>query len=149
VYYSGPDLPRQKIPDSALFHAQVDSAGTNTNFVNGLNYSCYESGLTNGVLPPILSDYRRQTGTVPNFDINVTSRSNAVALEFTGYVELTRDGLYSFSTRSDDGSRLFVGEPQRRLEVIGMAPMPPPHRFIISQFLSEGNRTGGRKWKDW
>ena len=146
VYYNGPDLPRQQIPDSALFHAQVDPAGTNTHFVNGLNYSCYESGMTNGVLPPDFSALPAvKTGTVPNFDINVTTRSNDVALEFTGYVELTRDGLYSFSTRSDDGSRLFVGEPQRRLEVIGMAPMPPPHRFIISQFLSEGEQN---RWSE-
>jgi signal transduction histidine kinase len=141
VYYSGPDLPRQKIPDSALFHAQADPAGTNTSFVKGLNYSCYEGGTTDGALPPDFSAVPAvKTGTVPNFDINVTSRLNDVALEFTGYIELARDGLYSFSTRSDDGSRLFVGEPQRRLEVIDTVPTPAPHRFIISQFLSGGEQ---------
>jgi signal transduction histidine kinase len=146
VYYSGPDLPRQKIPDSALFRTQANPAGTNTHFLNGLNYSYYEGGLTNGALPPDFSGLTVvKAGTVPNFDINVTSRSNEVALEFTGYVELARDGLYSFSTRSDDGSRLFVGEPQRRVEVIGTAPVPPPHRFIISQFLSEGEQN---RWSE-
>jgi signal transduction histidine kinase len=146
VYYSGPDLPRQKIPDSALFHAQANPAGANTGFVNGLDYSCYESGMINGALPPDFSAFPAvKTGTVPNFDINVTSRLDDVALEFTGYVELARDGLYSFSTRSDDGSRLFVGEPQRRLEVIGTAPIPAPHRFIISQFLSEGEQN---RWSE-
>jgi PAS domain S-box-containing protein len=136
VYYSGPDLPRQKIPDSALFHTQAGPAGTNTHFVNGLNYSYYESGMTNGVLPPDFSGFTAvKTGTVPNFDINVTSRSDDVALEFTGYVELAREGLYTFSTVSDDGSRLFVGEAQARLDVIGSAPPPVPRPIIISQAL--------------
>src|SRR6516162_9981648 len=39
VEYQGPGLPRQKIPDSALFRNRTDDAGV-AHFVNGLDYAC-------------------------------------------------------------------------------------------------------------
>ena len=42
VDYQGPALPRQRIPDSVLFRIQTDATGA-TNFVNGLDYACYEA----------------------------------------------------------------------------------------------------------
>ena len=136
VYYQGPELPRQKIPGSVLFHKQADSVTGTTNLVNGLDYRCYE-GTNWEWLPDIGRLKPVKTGTTTNFDLSVMSQTNSVCLEFTGYVEVTRDGLYTFSTSSDDGSRLFVGEPPPfRLQVAGSSQMPAPRALVIGQPLS-------------
>ena len=136
VYYQGPELPRQKIPGPVLFHKQADSATGTTNLVNGLDYRCFEG--TNWEWLPDISRLKPvKTGTTTNFDVSVMSQTNSVCLEFTGYVEVARDGLYTFSTSSDDGSRLFVGEPPPfRLKVTGSGQVPAPRALIIGQPLS-------------
>jgi signal transduction histidine kinase len=137
VYYQGPELPRQKIPGSVLFHKQTDSVTGTTNLVNGLDYRCYEG--TNWEWLPDISRLKPvKTGTTTNFDVSVISQTNSVCLEFTGYVEVARDGLYTFSTSSDDGSRLFVGEPPPfRLKVAGSSQTPAPRARIVGQPLSQ------------
>jgi signal transduction histidine kinase/uncharacterized protein YdeI (BOF family) len=136
AYYAGPDLPHQRIPASALFREQVDPGKGNTNFVPGLNYRDFECA-TLFSLPEFNRLTSVSTGTVTNFDVSVISRSNNVALEFTGYVEVAREGLYTFSISSDDGSQLFIGEPAPlRLEVLGSVPLPAPHPVVAGQALS-------------
>ncbi len=136
VYYQGPELPRQKIPGPVLFHKQTDSATGTTNLVNGLDYRCFEG--TNWEWLPDISRLKPvKTGTTTNFDVSVMSQTNSVCLEFTGYVEVARDGLYTFSTSSDDGSRLFVGEPPSfQIKVTGSGQVPAPRALIIGQPLS-------------
>src|SRR5208283_5962670 len=58
--------------------------------------------------------------------------------QFTGFLEVPRDGLYTFYTTSDDGSQLFVGEPSLHLEVVGRAEFPEPPHIVIGQTLREG-----------
>ena len=71
VSYQGPGLPRQTIPDSALFRAVVDAASGATNWVNGLEYRGYEGRWKH------LPDFSRlrpvKSGTAANFDIGVKS----------------------------------------------------------------------------
>jgi signal transduction histidine kinase len=136
TYYAGPDLPRQKIPESALFREQVDPINGATNIVQGLNYRYYEGTNYWTSLPDFSQLTSVKTGTVTNFDVSVISQSNNVGLEFTGYLELPHEGLYTFTTLSDDGSRLFIGETQARLELLGSGPPPVPHPIVISQTLS-------------
>lgn len=136
VEYEGPGLPRQKIPDAALFRMQVNSTLGTSNWVNGLDYRCYE------VPGEVLADFSRQpaikSGTTTNFDLSVMSRPEHVGLQFTGFLEVPRDGLYTFYTTSDDGSQLFVGEPSLHLEVVGRSEFPEPRHMVIGQTLREG-----------
>ena len=112
VSYQGPALPRQRIPDSALFRVQTDATGA-TNFVNGLNYACYEAH--GEILPDFKTLTPLKTGNVSNFDLavmlGVMSRNEHVGLQFSGYLQVPRDGLYTFYLTSDDGSQLFIAEP--------------------------------------
>jgi signal transduction histidine kinase len=135
VSYQGPELPRQRMPDSALFRVQTNVAGA-TNFVNGLNYACYAA--EGEVLPDFSRLTALKAGTVSNFDLSVMTRIEHVGLQFTGYLQIPRDGLYTFYLKSDDGSQLFIGEQSFRLEVIGQAKLPKPQKMIIGQALSEG-----------
>ncbi|MGA9777099.1 MAG: ATP-binding protein [Verrucomicrobiia bacterium] len=144
VDYQGPALSRQRIPDPALFRTQTDAAGA-TNVVNGLDYACY--AVDGEVLPDFTRLTALKTGTVSNFDLGVMlgvmSRDEHVGLQFTGYLQVPRDGLYTFYLTSDDGSQLFIGEPSLRLETIGQIALPRPRQMIIGQTLSE---SGGYQW---
>jgi signal transduction histidine kinase len=136
VEYEGPGLSRQKIPGSALFRIQLDTASGTSNWVNGLDFLCSEA--TNEILPEFNPSTALKTGTVDNFDLGVMARPEHVGLGFTGFLEVPRDGLYTFYTTSDDGSRLFVGEPSLELNVIGSAALPKPQPLAIGQMLSPG-----------
>lgn len=134
VEYQGPALPRQKIPDSALFRNRVDDTGA-TNFVNGLEYACY--AVEGEVLPDFTRLTALNTGVASNFDLGVLSRSEHVGVQFNGYLQIPSDGLYTFYLTSDDGSQLFIDGPSLRLEIIGRTELPKPSRMIIGQTLSE------------
>ena len=136
VQYEGPGQPKQEIPEARLFRAQTDAAGGGTNFVNGLNYHGFE------VSGELLPDFSRlspvKSGTVAGFDIGVRGRDEHAGLQFDGWFEVPRDGLYTFFLRSDDGSRLFISDPATlRLEAIGRANYPAPHRVAIGQTLRD------------
>jgi alpha-L-fucosidase len=74
----------------------------------GLAYDYFEQALQSlddlkGV-PPTLS------GETTAFDVGVARRRERFALRFTGFVEVPRDGLYTFELSSDDGGRLWIGD---------------------------------------
>ncbi|GEM_PF-5716064 len=49
-------------------------------------------------------------GVAPNFDIGVAVAADYFALEFTGYIDVAMDGMYTFYLQSDDGSRLSIND---------------------------------------
>ncbi|HEV7927544.1 MAG TPA: ATP-binding protein [Verrucomicrobiae bacterium] len=133
VEYKGPGLARQKIPDAALSREQVDVETGARHLVQGLAYRC--SAAPSEVLPDFNSSNALAAGFVTNFDLSVMARPEHVGLAFTGFLEIPKDGLYTFYTTSDDGSRLFVGEPSLRLKVIGRATWPKAQPLAVGQAL--------------
>ncbi len=136
VAYAGPGLPQETVPGSALYRsAPVESF---TNFFAGLDYSSY------AVDGEALPDFRQlsplKTGSVDNFTLNVLPRLEHVGLVFTGFLEVTNDGLYKFFTKSDDGSRLYVNGPAMHVDVIGACEWPQAKNVAIGQNLLEGER---------
>jgi signal transduction histidine kinase len=136
VEYEGPGLTRRRIPSSALFRVKVDEVSGTSNWVNGLDFKCSEAPAE--VLPDFDSSPILKTGVVSNFDSGIVARPEHVGICFTGFLTILRDGLYTFYTTSDDGSRLFVGEPSIQLKVIGQAIFPKPQSLVIGQTLSHG-----------
>lgn len=135
VYYQGPDLPRQRVPNSALFRPVLDAATGAIEWRNGLDYRGYEGAWQQ--VPDATTFAPVKQGSTANFDIGVASRSENVGLEFSGFVEVPRDGVYTFSTISDDGSRLFLDEQAPRLEIIGTNALPAPSPLAARQVLRE------------
>lgn len=137
ILYEGPNLARQSIPESILFHKQLDSEKRTTNWVQGLNYRAYEGQW------PQLPDFQQlpvvKTGIVNNFDLGVKTRDTYVGLEFTGYLAIQKDGIYRFSIVPHGRNQLFVEQPQ--LKRIGDAGMPSPRRITPGQVLSEKERS--------
>lgn len=130
VEYQAPDLPRQKIPDAALFHKE-----NGTNPTNGLDYACYDAD--GEVLPDFSTLTPVKTGVVTNFDLGVIFSNELVGMKFTGLIQVPREGLYTFYLTSDDGSKLFIDAQSLRLDALGSVALPPPHPMIIGQALSE------------
>ncbi len=121
VRYAGPNLPRQIIPSSVLLRAEFDPQTGRTNFSDGLNYRCYEGDWQ--FLPDFPKLQPVTTGVTTNFDLRVRTRDESVGLEFDGFIRIPQDGVYTFYLGSDDGSRLFVGEPSLHVSELGRPGM--------------------------
>ncbi|NJM15834.1 MAG: hypothetical protein HC896_11140 [Bacteroidales bacterium] len=47
---------------------------------------------------------------LPRISTSTTGSKTTILLHFYGYVSIPEDGNYTFSTRSDDGSLLYIGD---------------------------------------
>jgi len=129
--YEGPGLPRQKVPASAFVHQEEGGA-----FAAGLRYQVFLKDWWMGIadfsgLQPVAE------GLVPDLDLNLRPRPLHVGLTFGGSMEIPATGLYTFHLSSDDGARMFIGEPRVSYAVLSSgaaakAPDPKPWRGMSS-----------------
>lgn len=75
--------------------------------VVGLDYRYYEGNWTQ--LPDFTALTPVKTGTASVPDVSMRNRDDFFGLRFTGYVNVPADGVYTFYSASDDGSKLFIG----------------------------------------
>ncbi|WP_162268259.1 PA14 domain-containing protein [Hymenobacter sp. PAMC 26628] len=73
----------------------------------GLNYQYFEGNW--GSLPNFSGLTAIKSNVATAFDLGVRQREYGYALQYTGYITVPADGQYTFSTNSDDGSRLYIG----------------------------------------
>jgi len=52
------------------------------------------------------------TGTAAQFDLANRRRDEHYGLRFTGFIDIPREGAYTFHTTSDDGTRLRIGNEE-------------------------------------
>jgi PKD repeat protein/glucose/arabinose dehydrogenase len=78
-----------------------------TNTVAGLDYKYYE-GFWKAV-PNFTTLTPTKTGNATAFELTAQQRDYGFAFQFTGYVTVPTDGIYTFATNSDDGSLLYIG----------------------------------------
>ena len=138
VYWQPPGLPREKIPENRLSHASVAPDGSGTEWVPGLQYQTYEGRWEQ--VPATLRLEPVKQGLANIFDGSLATRPQSTALEFSGYVDVLRDGVYSFTTVSKDGSLLYVDAVPTRLEVLGTGPLPPAATIAPRQILRENQQ---------
>jgi hypothetical protein len=118
------------------------------NLQPGLRYTLYRSGdwdeeVDFGSLEVVRS------GSSPCINFNLRSGSGEDALLFEGYIDIPRDGVYSFFLRDDARSRLIIdGEfiTAGRGEGAGHVPLRTgKHRFLLRS-LHEEPRTSSLRW---
>ncbi|MCH8274910.1 MAG: family 20 glycosylhydrolase [Armatimonadetes bacterium] len=73
----------------------------------GLKYRYFEGHWTE--LPHLEDMQPSTTGTAETLGIALRERDEGFAMEFTGHIGVPADGIYTFYTDSDDGSRLYIG----------------------------------------
>jgi alpha-mannosidase len=88
--------------------------------VAGLDYRYYEG--TWNKLPDFAALTPTSSGTAEAFDLTPRARDDGFGLVFTGFVRVPRDGVYTFYTSSDDGSKLYIGDA----EVVDNDGLHPP-----------------------
>jgi hypothetical protein len=76
----------------------------------GLDYKYYEGSWVN--LPDFSKLKVEKKGTVENFELSMQDQNDNFGVVFSGYLKITEKGEYTFSTRSDDGTRLTLAGKQ-------------------------------------
>jgi len=138
----GPNGRTQDV-SRAVFYRPEPSAGTN--LLPGLRASCYEGegeGYWDGVpnfqlLPPT------RTGITTNFDLQFKTRDEMVGIRFRGYFNAPANGTYHFQLHSDDGSLLFLGDPEVSLIKLGSSRVPSAKPGIVDEPMDNGQE---RPW---
>ncbi|MCX6251020.1 MAG: alpha-L-fucosidase [Bacteroidetes bacterium] len=74
----------------------------------GISYAYYEGNWDS------LPDFRNlkpvKKGVLKQFDFSTRQKDEYFAMEYTGYLLITDDDIYSFSDDSDDGSALYIDD---------------------------------------
>lgn len=75
----------------------------------GLAYAYFEG--TWKQLPDFAALQPVTTGVAHDFDVDaLAAREDHYGVRYTGFVDVPITGLYTFHTRSDDGTKLYIGE---------------------------------------
>jgi hypothetical protein len=74
----------------------------------GLRYEVVEGDFK--TLPDFDAVTPARTGVAQGFDLSGRTREQQFAVRFRGYLRAPADGVYRFFVRSDDGSRMWVGD---------------------------------------
>lgn len=96
--------------DSAICFVDILPAKESENpsdTVGGLDYRYYEG--TWSFTPDFNSLTPVDEGADMNFDISEAANSDGFGFVFEGYLDVPSDGLYTFYTSSNDGSKLYIG----------------------------------------
>ncbi len=78
------------------------------NAVNGIKYKYFEGNWDS--LPDFSSLKPADQNIIPNFSIASAKSEDYYGFEYNGYIKILEDGIYTFYTASDDGSRLYLGD---------------------------------------
>lgn len=132
VEFEGPDLPRQRIPEAALFQTQPEVP--NVNPAPGLAVRYYD--VAGNLLPDFSTLPALKAGVVSNFTLLELPQRERIGAVFSGWLVVPRSGLFTFHLKSDDGSRLFVGRPTIELATVGTAAPRKPQRIAVGQVLT-------------
>ena len=73
-----------------------------------MRYDCFEGEWDE--LPDFGKLTPARSGTADAFDLTRCERTRHYGVVWRGFLRVARDGVYTFSVASDDGSRLYVGD---------------------------------------
>jgi hypothetical protein len=100
-----PSLPVAVRVNKLEFEKYKNREGTG-HFIKGLNYKYYHAQLIEvdylDKLTPL------ETGVVPNFTIDQRKRENYFGYIYSGYLDIPKDGIYTFSIKVNDRCTLYL-----------------------------------------
>lgn len=153
---SNQGVPWQKIPDINFLTEPEGPRFTHKTL--GLHYSYYEG--TWSSLPNFNSIQAINKGIALNTKLDVRKRETKYAIQWLGYINIPDSGDYTFTTMSDDGSRMLIGDHAYNLKTIvvndglhasqtrsGTITLKAGiHPVAISYFQGEGDQTWKLFW---
>jgi uncharacterized protein (DUF1800 family) len=114
VEVRGPDARRRPIAREQLlldftWLPELKDADANpAALVSGVNYAYYEGNWRQ--LPDFDTLEPVAEGTLDSFSLEPRLRDDQYGFRFDAYIDIPEYGFYQFCTRSDDGSRLYIGD---------------------------------------
>jgi signal transduction histidine kinase len=127
----------------AIFYRPDPASGTN--LLPGLRAACYQAegeGYWENV-PNFRLLQPTKSGVTTNFDLQFKTREEMVGMRFSGLFNAPDDGTYHFQLHSDDGSLLFLGDPDVSVTQLGSSDLPSPTPGIIDKPMDNGEE---RPW---
>ncbi len=85
----------------------IKKAGLTEELVNGLTLEIYPGAWTK--LPNFNTLKAAEATTAAKIDTTKVADKDNIGLRYRGYIDIPRDGVYTFYTMSDDGTRLTIG----------------------------------------
>jgi signal transduction histidine kinase len=129
--YSALELDTSCVATNSGRRSLTNAPAEATNLIHIVHAECFQgfwSKLPNfHLLLPV------KVGNVTNFDVGFRTRDDMVGIRFDGYFDAPRAGRYHFRLRSDDGSRLWVGNPDVPVSRIGSNVPPAALRVVIGE----------------
>ena len=124
-------------------------SGGSTLHQYGIKVDYFYPSASNVAIETLARMKPKDSGVVPEIVMDVPQRKQAdkFALRFTGMIHAPRSGSYTFYTRSDDGSRLYIGDrlvvnndgKHSMREKKGSINMPAgPHPIVVTYFDNGG-----------
>lgn len=103
-----PGADMQQMASAWFYRTNYRAAVSVDNRKNGLLMDYYEGAWKQ--LPDFstLKPLRRETMT--DLQLPTQFKEDGFGLRFSGYIDIPRDGFYSFYTYSDDGSKIFIDD---------------------------------------
>jgi alkaline phosphatase D len=106
-FFTPDGSPRSRVFERTYRRVAPRPARTTGGDAAGLRYTYYEGAFEQMPDPDTLAAVRR--GTATTFDVAaLAARDDAFAMTFEGWLQVPETGVYTLSTRSDDGSRLRI-----------------------------------------
>ena len=81
-----------------------------TNAKPGIEYKYYES--TGSIDINSVKGSATATGIAEKISNQIKKRAEKFAIDFSGYIKIEKDGIYTFFTESDDGSVLYIDDEE-------------------------------------
>ena len=100
-------LPSNTISEKVICYKWQDAVKA-SNVKPGITYQYFESA--DKINLAILNGSPVKKGVALNISEAVKQRPEKYALKFNGFVKINEDAVFTFSTRSDDGSKLFIDD---------------------------------------
>jgi autotransporter-associated beta strand protein len=97
-------------------NASLSAASSVSGLVSGLNFAYYQSATSYAVdsstnwstMPNFAALTPLSSGAVSGLDLTPRQRRNGYAFNYTGYLSVPTNGLYSFTLNSEAGSKLYI-----------------------------------------
>lgn len=113
----------------------------------GLAFDYYEGQWTS--MPDFKALKPVKSGTTAEFSNVHRGRETHFGFRFTGYIDVPREGVYTFRTLSNDGSKLFIGDREvvnndhhhGAVEQAGEIALKPGKHAITLTYFQEGGNT--------
>ncbi|HTE09814.1 MAG TPA: alpha-L-fucosidase, partial [Chitinophagaceae bacterium] len=108
--YAANSLPGSIATEKVIRYEWLKPAGP-ANLAAGLSYKYYEPA-DKVSLRSVNNTPVAKTGITGIISNSLKQRKEKFVLVFDGYIKIGKDGFYTFSTNSDDGSKLFIGDTE-------------------------------------